>query len=681
MSKETVFPDVSYEQWKEEAERSLKGKPIEKLFTNTYEGITLKPIYTRKDLMERGYKEEVPGFPSYKRGQSVLGYKEKAWHNAQELYAESSSEFNEETRSALQKGQTMIHFKAEKLAGAGIMNTVDEMEAAFKGISPSVPVLVDTGECSLPFLAEFLGYLLKNNFSTSMLQGTIGMDPLGTLAAKGSLSGNLERLYDWMAEVTQWSEEYATNVRTILVKSDVYHEGGASAVQELAFAIATAKEYLEACLDRGLSIDMAAPKFLFSFSVGASLFMEMAKLRAARVLWSNVVAAYGGREEAQKMNIHARTSAYTKTVYDPYTNILRSTTEAFAAVAGGVESLHVSPFDEPIRQGDAFSGRIARNTQSILKDEALMDKVIDPAGGSWYVEAITDELTQQAWSLFQKIESFGGMTAALKHGFVQEEIAKVEASRKHRIQERKDRIVGTNFYVNLKEKPLEQNTGGAGLNKPFTEMEKPQAVQPLREVWKSDKQGIMDTAVQAAMAGAAYLEISKALRNEDSSLTIKHIPASRASLDFESLRKASEQYKAETGHAPAIGLVNLDSLALHKARADFISGFFQAGGFDVISSPGAHSIDDAVNAAVAGKQLVLVICGTDERYKEWAAPIVEGIKMASPSVKVMLAGKPDAALEQVLSEAGIDGFIHINTNCYQILSQLQKEMGVVRNED
>lgn len=220
-----------------------------------------------------------------------------------------------------------------------------------------------------------------------------------------------------MAWLTAWAATHAPDLRTIQVELHPYHNGGASAVQDLAFALATGVEYLRAMQARGLDVDTVAPRMQFAFSLGSPFFIEIARLRAARMLWARVVAAFGGNARSQKLRLHGRTSAWTKTRADAYNNMLRATAEAFAGVMGGCDSLHVSPFDEAIGLPDEFSRRIARNVQIILQQECNFYRLVDPAGGSAAVETLTDEIAREAWALFQRIEAQGGMAAALAAGF------------------------------------------------------------------------------------------------------------------------------------------------------------------------------------------------------------------------------------------------------------------------
>ncbi|MEH7383093.1 methylmalonyl-CoA mutase family protein [Bacillus sp. JJ1533] len=620
-----TFPSIDYETWKKEAEKSLKGKPIEKLHKQTYEKIKLKPIYTKEDVKEIPFLKDMPGEGSRVRGSKPAGYVSHPWHVSQEIDVNTPEDFNAVLKEALQNGQTMIHLTLQtqdsSIEGLGL-HSEEDFEKAFKGISLShTPFLIDAQTDLLAFLSHIHSYAKIDS-----LTGTIGMDPLGLLAQSGQLSLKPEAAYDQLAESVKWVKKNQPNLRTILVKGDPYHNGGANAVQELAFTIGTGIEYISELLERGLTVDEVAPRMTFSFSIGSNVFMEIAKLRAAKIIWTTITEAYGGNEESSKMHIHARTSAFTKTIHDPYVNMLRSTIEAFSAIIGGIDSLHVSTFDEPIKASNSFSRRIARNTQSILRDESFLNQVIDPAGGSWYVEALTHELAEKAWDLMKEIESLGGMLAALKTGTVQANISSVLHERQKNVNVRKDKIVGTNMYANIQEKPIE------------------------------------------------YTKSKNTIKNREAAITIKPISPVRISESFEQLRQASESYLQTSGDRPKVGLLNLGPIPEHKSRADFITGFFESGGFQVVKNDGYLTADDAIKGVKAMNLKTYIICGKDEAYKEMVTDICNELKQLQPDIRLFLAGKQDN--EEFYRNIGINDFIHIGTDCFTFLHQLQQEMGV-----
>jgi methylmalonyl-CoA mutase len=675
--KNQTFSPPSYGVWKEEVEKSLKGKPIEKLYSDTYENLRIKPIYTREDIASLEHIEQYPGFPGYVRGVEANGYIQEPWAVSQELSANSPKEWNEIVKHDLARGQTEIHLALENLGFS--VTSLDDIEEMFSGISlQNYSLRVDAGECSLPFLALLASYLEKQQVPLNTLRGTIGMDPLAALVKKGQLSSSLKTLYDVMADVTAWVKENMPNVKTVIVHSEPYHNGGANAVQELAFAFAAAVEYLNECLERGLTIDEAAKRISFSFAIGSNFFMEIAKLRAARLVWANIVQAFGGNKESQKMVIHARTSHFTKTVYDPYVNMLRATTEAFAATVGGANSLHVSPFDEAIQPADEFSRRIARNTQLILLEESHLGKVIDPAGGSYYVETLTSQLAEEAWKLFQQIEAKGGIVKALEEGFVQGEVEKVAELRKKNVKMRKEKIVGTNFYANLAEPPVQRTEANEHT---VTSSELPlneENVEQLKAGFNEKK--FVQTAISMVMRRATAQEMEKALAEDSSSMNIQPIQQWRLAEPFEKLRKASEAHLEKHGSRPKVVLINLGAIPNHKARADFITGFFEAGGFEVEKNNGYMSKEEAVQGALSLEGTHYIICGSDESYVDTVPTIAAELKKANPHLKLYVAGKQAPEIEEKFVQAGIAGFIHIGSNCYETLAEFMKDMGVALDE-
>ncbi len=674
--KQQSFPIPSFEEWKQEVEKSLKGKPFEKLYSTTYENITIKPIYTRQDIESLAHVEQYPGFPGYVRGTKPNGYIREPWKVSQEISASSPTEWNEIVKHDLERGQTEIHIVLERLGFP--VTSVDDIEAMFSGISlDKYSLRVDAGAQSLSFLALLAAYLQKQQIPFDAVRGTIGMDPVGALAEKGQLSTSLAALYDVMADVTKWAKENMPGVKTVIVRGEPYHNGGANAVQELAFAFATAVEYIRACLDRGLVIDAIAPQIHFSFAIGSNFFMEIAKLRAARLVWSNIVQAFGGSESSQKIAMHARTSYFTKTVYDPYVNMLRATAEAFAATIGGADSLHVSPFDEAIGRADEFSRRIARNTQLILLEEAHIANVIDPAGGSYYVETLTARVAEEAWKLFQQIEEKGGIVKALQDGFVQAEVENVAEQRKNNVKKRKEKIVGTNFYANLAEAPVQKTRENNENDLPSSTLNEENVAQ--LQAGFGEKRWI-ETAIFMAVRRATAREIEAALKADEASVSVKQIKQWRLAEPFEQLRKASEAHLEKHGARPTVHLINIGSIPNYKARADFITGFFEAGGMAVVKSEGVHTAEEAVSEAINANGTHYIICGSDESYTDIVPVIAKALKQANSNVKLYVAGKQAPDVEQSFVQAGVDGFIHIGSNCYETIVSFMKEMGVDLNE-
>ncbi|ATF13213.1 methylmalonyl-CoA mutase [Brevibacillus brevis X23] len=705
MSKHTWFKEFSvptYEQWREAAEKSLKGASFDaKLLTHSYEGIVRQPIYRYEDVKTLPHLEALPGEAPFHRGNQQHGeQKEHKWHVCQEIIATSAEAFNQAAVDDLERGQTMLHLLVDQATLDGLdpdealpdsighkgvsVFCREDVEQALQGVKLSeVPLFVNTGAMGLPILSLLLAHVEATGQQVSELRGCIGQDPIAVLLTEGKLPCSLQTAYHAMASMTKWAKDHAPALKTMLVQSHPYQDGGGNAVTELAFSLATGVDYLQAMLERGLSIEEVAPRMQFSFSIGSDVFMEIAKLRAARMVWSNIVAAYGGSLEAQKMTMHARTSAWTKTIYDPYVNMLRSTTEAFSAVIGGADSLHVSAFDESIRPANAFSRRIARNTQIILQEEAHLAKVIDPAGGSWYVEWLTDALAKKAWELFQQVEAHGGMLSALEAGFPQGLIAQIADQKAASIDTRKKRLVGTNMYANTAEQPLQAES------LPSIHEERAAEARSLRlkqnatlvstalDELANHTEEFVERAVTAVLHGATVGDIAKAMKREDSVETIiQPLRIHRASERFESLRIQADDFLKTTGKRPTVFLAMMGSVAKHKARADFASEFFAVGGFDVLRQQAFSTTVEAAEAALASGALITVICSDDASYPEQVPPLAQAIKQRVAQMTVLLAGLPDAEQLATFKAAGVDDCIHMRSNCYEMLRELQERIGV-----
>ncbi|WP_102345663.1 methylmalonyl-CoA mutase family protein [Bacillus sp. Marseille-P3661] len=697
------FPFPTEQAWQETAEQSLKGTSFNKLFTKTYEGIQLKPLYIRKDIENLAHISDLPGEGSYVRGTSRVKSVENPWEIAQELTGKSPKEFNKALVNDLARGQTMINLVVDEATQQGLdsdqvdqeqvgkngipISTIDDIAEAFKSIDLNKNKLfMQTGISTAPLLATLIAYLKRNGQKPNEMKALIGIDPIGFLIAKGESPLGVEHMYNLMAQLVQWSNLHAPKIKTIYVQGEPYQNAGGSSTEELGFVLATAVEYISEMLKRGLLIDEVASKFYFSFSVGSNVFMEIAKLRAARMLWSKIVKAFGGNEDSQKMYIHARTSNWTKTVYDPYVNMLRATTEAFAGAVGGADSMHVSPFDEAIRPADSFSRRIARNTQIILQEESYLNQVIDPAGGSWYIESLTNEVAEKAWTILQDIERTGGMFQSVKTGLVQQTVSRTASQKRKSIEHRKDRIVGTNMYPNIEEKPLlEKEKASDFIDSRVSELKEKKAlnqefVKKNLETVKTalnNNENIMSYLIAAAENGVSIGQMISALSSNCEGCQLEKLLSQRSAEPFEQLRKKSEQYKEKNGQFPQIFFINIGPIAKHKARADFATGFFAAGGFESVIKNGFETVDEAIHAALSANTDTVIICGADDQYPEFVPAVASKLKANRPNIYIMLAGKPGIDLENDFVSAGVDEFIHVKSNCYATLARLQERKGVL----
>lgn len=587
------FTAPSYAEWRAEAERSLKGVDFErKLFRKTYEGLTIKPLYVQEDVANLPHLDSLPGVAPFLRAATATGYLVQVWQIAQELPYPTASAFNQAVRSDLERGQTVVVLLPDLATRLGIdpdqaevgmvgaggtsLATANDLAQALAGVDlRRTPVYIEAGLVAVPLAALLLSALRESGTPMHAVRGSLASDPLGSLATAGSLPVALPQLYAELAALTGWAHDNAPQLATLNVDASIYHNSGGHAVQELAFAMATAVDYLREMQAHQLHIDTVAPRLHFSFAVGANFFMEIAKLRAARLLWSRIVAAFGGSTASQQIHLHARTALWNATRTDPYVNMLRSTTEAFAAALGGCESLTVAPFDTVFGLPDEFSRRTARNTQLVLQHECNLPQVIDPAGGSWYLECLTDELARAAWGLFQEVEKQGGMLAALQAGFPQAQVAATAVERAKSLASRKDVLVGTNMYANAKEQPHAHHLPDYAA----VQQERAAQVAAARTASAMAPLTPAELLASGAPQGATIGTLTQALRGNAAAASLKITPLHlhRLAEPFEQLREAAYAYAEQHGQPPLVFLATMGPVAQHKPRADFARGFFEVG--------------------------------------------------------------------------------------------------------
>ena len=698
------FPVPSFEEWKKQVEKDLKGESFDKkLTTNTYEGINLQPIYTQQDVEELPQTHTFPGFEHFLRGSNFSGYNGRTWEIAQEYNQALPEDLNEALKYDLDRGLNSINIlldnptqlgldadqsKSGEVGNGGLsISGVRKMQVLFKDIDlTNQPININGGFSALPITLLFKAYADETRTSLMNIKGSITSDPYEYLLTKGELPISTKQIFDEIKLAAELMIKSNSPVKTIGVSGMAYNNSGASAVQELAFTLAAAVEYLQEMIDRGLKADDAAKRMKFTFGIGSFYFMEIAKLRAARMLWNKILEAYGVKEENRKVFIHGKTAQFNQTYFDPYVNMLRTTIETFSAIAGGADSIHTNPFDETFNDSSSFSRRIARNTQIILKEESHLDQVIDPAGGSYFVEKLTDDIAKAAWKLFQTVEDNGGMFKAIQSGFVHEEISKVAEAKKKDFAKRKSVLVGTNMYANPKEEMMElkksdlntiykkrveyiQKYRVTGNNVKHTGI-----LEKLQKIADTNSYDMIENAVDAYLDGASLGEISRSIRStDDAGIKVTPIKQFRIAEMFEELRIASENYKKKTGSKPKVFLATMGSLKQFKARADFSRTFFETGGFEIIYPNGFDKSDEAVKSAIDSKAHVVVICSTDDAYPELVPSLVKGIKEKSKDVAVILAGYPKDQIEEH-KKSGVDDFIYLGADAQQILSSLIKKI-------
>lgn len=466
------FQSVTRDQWLDAVLKSLRGEAFDSLLTQTYEDIEIHPLPHADDLAECQHHHSLPGQFPYLRGATAAGYRARPWLIAAELDICEPREFNQALREALAQGQTAITMNS------GLqLNDAADMRAALADIElERFPLLIQS-ETRAPEIHGWMRAALADEALKS-LRGCVGYDPLSALARSGAMpDAAVERLAAHARQVQNVSPQLGS----IAVSTAVYHDAGANAVQELALAIAAGLAYLRALSDCGSTVESTAGKLHFFLNIGENFFLEIAKFRAFRSLWAQVLRAIGLADAKQRLHVHARSGSRNKSRLDAHVNLLRLTTEALSAAMGGVDSIELAPFDQPQGKSDAFSRRLSRNLQLILQEELRLVELIDPAGGAPHVEKLTDQLARAAWSRFQAIEAAGGLVASLRSGAVQAEIEAVAARRRRDLASGDAVLVGVNRYVDsdaaLTSAPLDADAQPAAESV---------CLRPLNAIWPAD---------------------------------------------------------------------------------------------------------------------------------------------------------------------------------------------------
>ncbi len=619
-----VFPPVSVERWREVVEKDLKGASFEKkLVTHTYEGVAIQPLYSAED--RPGASAERP------TGTGAVELRQDHTHPDPAIVRRTVAE-------DLAGGVDSIILKLDPSGERGLLGTnVDALDEALGEVDLAVTaVAVEAG----PFASQAATVLRdlwdRRGLSPDTVSGSHLADPLGALALKGRLPASLATHLAELAELAVRCHGETPGVTAAKVSTCPVHNSGASADQELAVALASGLTYLEAMTDAGLSLEAAARQCQFCFSTSSTFFLDIAKLRAARVLWARLLEAAGA--DAVPLRLHARTSVRMLTRRDPWVNILRATTGAFAALVGGADIVTVTPYDHLLGHSDRLSRRIARNIPIILAEEAHLSRVRDPGAGSWYLESLTDELAERGWAMFQTIQGRGGMGSVLADGWLKAEVDGVQAERRRNVALRKDPITGVSEYPNLAEElPLRA---------------KPD-LQALRLRW--DAPGALQREAVSPAEATAF-------------------PERRSAEPFEALRDAADAHRAAFGDRPRAFLANLGPVASHTGRAGWIRNVLAAGGIEAPANDGYPGPDEAAAALRVSGTTLAVICSSDTIYAEQAAATARALKAAG-ACTVVIAGR-FGEHEAAWREAGIDLALHIGSDVLDILQTLLKNEGV-----
>ncbi len=626
----TEFPEVTYEQWVEKSNRVLKGNTVSDYYSETYENITVKPLYTDADLdsnTERYYPLEQIN---------------SGWKIAQTIKGDTIDEINKKLKTALDNGQNTISFQI--LSGL----SVRQFDRLFNGIDlAGLPLYIDGKEEVIPFTV-MLSEWIKDRYKPEDLSGFIGIDPLSVIMENGYSETESESFFSLWCDHIKNTADAFPNIKTVYVDGMMYGEAGANAVQQLAISLSAAVEYIEKLRQKGIKLEEIFSKIVFGLTVSSEFFMEIAKLRAARYLWSKIGEAYQIPEKYRQMDILARTTAINKSKLDPYTNMLRLGGEAFAAVIGQVQALRVDPYDSVTEKESELGARLSRNVHHLLNKEAKLSAVTDPAGGSYFVESLTKQLIEKAWALFLKMEDGGGLLQALKRGDVQKEITEVRKKRLTDFYRRKMPLIGTNRYVDTNEK---------------IELSSRQQEEASSAYKLSVMQ--MDEIKKRIQNGAS---VSRFLVKHSGNSAIEPVKPIRLSIYYEELRYKAALHEEKTGKPLKVTLIGLGEYKTFKPVTDFVSDFLLSGGIrtEIIENqPVAETVKSNPDSYYC-------ICGTDAELENEYENIKEAVQAAKKPV--MLSGLKNSELKKRYEEAGIKSFIHSRMNQAEFLNSLLKEM-------
>lgn len=640
------FESSSKEEWLDKALKDLKGKPLERLNWKTFEGSTIAPFYTQEDIKDRAESTLLPGQFPFLRSQKELS---NGWLIREEIdQYKNFTATNRKALSAIENGSHNLVFsiKAENDGFTGIpVHQIDDLAKLLDNIDPTqTGISFKSGNQSPFYLKLLTDWVKQQGHDPSMLFGSIDYDPISIFLASGSTNNSWKEVFDHLAASISFTQGQLKHYKVLTIHSKTFQNTGASIVQELAFTLSMANEYLHQLSERNLSLDDIHQHLQIELGTGTTYFHEIAKVRALRWLWTTLTQQYTQNENAQKAYIVSKTSEWNKTLYDPHVNMLRSTTEAMAAAIGGADEIQIDAYDKSFRPTSSQSERVARNTHHLLSNEAHIDKSIDPAAGSYYLETLTHQLASEAWDLFKKTEEKGGILAIAKNGQLQEQLKASRKKREALLATGKEKFIGVNEYPNPLDKAMElvEQTMGKSLFKAH--------------------EGAASTSFETLNHISEYVQMQQGSKPEQCTPLASYM----ATEAFEQLRASVEVKQKEGKPLPRFFLLAIGSKAARAARANFALNLFQCGGFEVINPSGFDTVQEGVSAFSDSKCNVLVICSSDDEYESLIPAITKELRKAGKNPKLVLAGNPREKKED-FEDMGIENFIYTGCNIYETL--------------
>jgi len=649
------FPRPFFETWEEEAEKSLKGRPLSSLEVTSHEGLVIKPLYTPEDIPHNTPEISLPRRPKTEVACPI------------------------DLRDP--KGTIGRIVEARDCGADALWIWVDRRSSTwgkltagsftlFQEAAEGVPIYVDGRGAALTLAALLIASTQRIEGGLERLVGGFDIDPLGVLAADGTLPTSLVGAFDLMAESLRWCEDLTPRMRTIAVSTLPHAKAGATAVQELAVALSTTVAYLRAMEQRGIAPGVVSRRLRFVTALGRDLFMETAKLRALRILWSRIAVACEVDDMATTVPVHAVTSPRRLTVRDPWVNLLRGTAAAYTAAIGGADVVTLLPFDSAAGRSDVFARRLAINTSNILREESHIEWVRDPAAGSYLVEKLTSDLCVAAWEEFQRIEGAGGMVNSLSSGAMARELADSLAAKRRAVTTLRDPVTGVSSFPDIEEEPIYRHRARRDPRR------SPDLVPTAVHRAVGAESGSFRAALESAHGGISASELVEVLKGSDEKDSFSPMAAEREAQPFETLRAFSDQHLHTSGVRPKVFVASIGGSSESRTTTTSITNLLASGGLIAVLGEGIEEHEALSAAFAASGSRAAVICADPDRAAEVIPKLAREIK-ALRGRRILVVGDP-GRMESAWRAAGVDGFIHGKFDAVALLTDLLDAEGVDR---
>ena len=613
------FPPVSTKDWEDLIQKDLDGQDYaKKLVWHLQDGIKVRPYYRSEDLTGISYLTADSGLLKYRQDKT-----DNSWKKQQTIVVDNINEANKLALLLIENGLTSICFNSVRIIPASILNEL------LNGINPEkVTVCFAKSDCFRDQLGFYIEFLKENHFDIDKIRGYVDVDPFSNLMINGKFPDSMENVKTRFGSIQELAFKNLPGYKTINIRGHIYHNSGSTAAQELAFSLSSANEYLVMLTEMGFAAEDIISHIQFNFAIESDYFIEIAKLRAARILWQAITTEYqSGKDKTADMTINSISASWNKSIYDPYTNMLRLTTEAMSAIIGGADAVELQPFDFLYKKQNEFSLLNAINIQNLLWEESKFDKVLDPSAGSYYIENLTDLIASKAWDIFKNIENEGGFIESAGKGIIQDEISRVAEQKNNEVESRKDKILGVNIFPDYNEKATDE------------------------------------------------IEINSEVTTGNRGNEVEALKLSRKAISFENIRLKTEHFINQGGKQPVVSLFPVGNPAMSSARSMFSRNFLGVSGFKIVENNRFTDVDEGIAQLAIQKPDMVVICTSDGEYKEYVAKVTCKLKNVALKPFIIVAGFP-AEIIQDLKEMGVYDFIHLKSNILESIEKYQKEFGI-----